>query len=128
MSEPSRAGAHGGAQQPVFLSVAKTAQLVGMSVMTLYRAIHGGEFPAVRVRGRLLVPVRAIDEMVSAAMTSGAVVDAAEWARPAAAVVPEAVGPVGGAPGGGRSCKVKEPMTGAVERDLNPSPRTRVTT
>jgi excisionase family DNA binding protein len=67
----------------VFYSVARTAQLVGMSVMTLYRAIHGGEFPAVRIRGRLLVPARAIDEMVAAAMTSGSVVDAASWARPA---------------------------------------------
>lgn len=86
MSEPRRAGAHGAAQQPVFLSVARTAQLIGMSVMTLYRAIHNGEFPAVRVRGRLLVPARAIDEMVSAAMASGAVVDAAAWVRPAADV------------------------------------------
>lgn len=92
MSEPRRAGAPGAAQQPVFLSVARTAQLIGMSVMTLYRAIHSGEFPAVRVRGRLLVPARAIDEMVSAAMASGAVVDAAAWVRPAAGVQ-ETLGP-----------------------------------
>ena len=84
MSEPRRTGAHGAVQQPAFLSVARTAQLIGMSVMTLYRAIHNGEFPAVRVRGRLLVPARAIDEMVSAAMASGSVVDAAAWVRPAA--------------------------------------------
>jgi hypothetical protein len=57
-----------------------------MSVMTLYRAIHSGEFPAVRVRGRLLVPARAIEEMVSAAMASGAVVDASAWVRPASGV------------------------------------------
>jgi excisionase family DNA binding protein len=82
--EPGRAGTRGTGPQPVFYSVARTAQLIGMSVMTLYRAIHGGEFPAVRVRGRLLVPARAIDEMVSAAMTSGSLVDASAWARPAA--------------------------------------------
>lgn len=84
MIEPGRSEAPGTGPQPVFYSVARTAKLIGMSVMTLYRAIHGGEFPAVRVRGRLLVPARAIDEMVAAAMTSGSVVDAAAWARPAA--------------------------------------------
>lgn len=92
MIEPGRAGARGAGPQPVFYSVARTAQLIGMSAMTLYRAIHGGEFPAVRVRGRLLVPARAIDEMVSAAMDGGAVVDAAAWVRPgASSPVPPAV-------------------------------------
>lgn len=69
-------------QSRTFLSVAETAQLLGMSEMTLYRAIAAGEFPAVRIRGRLIIPRRAIDEMVDAALADGRSVDAASWARP----------------------------------------------
>lgn len=62
-----------------FLSVQATARLLGMSEMTLYRAIAAGEFPAVRVRGRLIVPARAIDEMVDAALAETRMVDASDW-------------------------------------------------
>ena len=69
-------------QKPkTFLSVAETAQLMRMSEMTLYRAIAAGEFPAVRIRGRLIIPARAIDEMVEAALADGHQVDAADWVR-----------------------------------------------
>jgi hypothetical protein len=34
---------------PAFYSVAATARMFGMSEMTLYRAIHSGQFPAVRI-------------------------------------------------------------------------------
>ncbi len=64
---------------PVFYSVAETARLFGMSEMTLYRAIHAGQFPAVQIRGRYIVPVRAISEMVDAALGSGGLVNAASW-------------------------------------------------
>lgn len=53
-----------------FYSVAETASLLGTSEMTVYRAIAAGEFPAVRVRGRLIVPARAVDEIESAAMAA----------------------------------------------------------
>jgi len=62
-----------------FMSVAETAREFGMSEMTLYRAIHAGEFPAVRIRGRIIVPVQAIAQMVAAALESGGEVDAAAW-------------------------------------------------
>lgn len=62
-----------------FYSVAETAALLGTSEMTVYRAITAGEFPAVKVRGRWIVPAKAIDEIESAAMTTGAV-DAADFA------------------------------------------------
>ena len=67
-----------------FYSVAETARMFGMSDMTLYRAIHDGEFPAVRIRGRLIVPALAIEEMVAAALNTGGEVEAADWVRPAA--------------------------------------------
>jgi excisionase family DNA binding protein len=64
-------------ERPRFYSVSATARLLGMSDMTLYRAIHAGQFPAVRVRGRLIVPAKAIDAMVQIAVLSGGLVDAA---------------------------------------------------
>lgn len=56
---------------PRFYSVAEVARMFGMSSMTVYRAIAAGEFPAVRIRGRLIVPARALDAMVEAAMAAG---------------------------------------------------------
>jgi len=50
------------------LSPAQVARLCGVSSMTVYRAIAAGEVPAIRIRGRLIVPVQAIDAMAEAAM------------------------------------------------------------
>lgn len=63
-----------------FLNVADAARLIGMSKVTLYRAIRAGEFPAMRIRGRLVVPKRAIEAMVDAAIAEHAAIDTAEWA------------------------------------------------
>ncbi|MFG1818270.1 helix-turn-helix domain-containing protein [Kribbella sp. NPDC049174] len=65
-----------------FLSVASAAEVLGLSEMTLYRVIAAGEFPAVRVGRRLFIPSQALDDMATAAIATGGVVDAAEW-RPA---------------------------------------------
>ena len=64
---------------PTFYSVPDAAKLIGTSPVTLYRAIRDGEFPALRVRGRLIIPARVLDEMVSAAVSQQAVVDVAAW-------------------------------------------------
>jgi excisionase family DNA binding protein len=64
---------------PQFYSVAEVARLFGMSSMTVYRAIAAGEFPAVRIRGRLIIPARAVDSMVDAAVADNGVVDASSW-------------------------------------------------
>jgi excisionase family DNA binding protein len=53
---------------PRFYSVADVAQIFGTSRMTIYRAVREGQLPAVRVRGRLFVPARALDAMVDAAL------------------------------------------------------------
>lgn len=76
MSQTESAAA---AAAPRFYSVAQVARMLGMSPMTLYRAIAAGEFPAVRVRGRLIVPARALDAMVDAAVAELTEVDAASW-------------------------------------------------
>jgi excisionase family DNA binding protein len=67
--------------RPRFLKVAAAAAILDMSEVTLYRAIHAGEFPAIKVRGRYVIPARALDEMEEAAVTGGTVVDAADWAE-----------------------------------------------
>jgi excisionase family DNA binding protein len=61
-------------------NVAEVARMFGMAPMTLYRAIHAGEFPAVKIRGRYVIPARALEELERAALdanglvTSGVVV------------------------------------------------------
>lgn len=67
--------------RPRFHTVAEAAAILRTSEVTLYRAIHAGEFPAVKTRRRYVVPARALDEMENAAVTSGAVVDAADWGQ-----------------------------------------------
>ncbi|ANY09913.1 helix-turn-helix domain-containing protein [Pseudonocardia sp. HH130630-07] len=64
---------------PRFYSVAQAAALLGMSPMTVYRAISAGEFPAVRIRGRLIVPAKAIEAIADLAIAEQTVVDAAGW-------------------------------------------------
>ncbi len=64
---------------PRFMSVSAVARMFGISDVTLYRAIAAGEFPAVRIRGRLIVPTRAIEAMAEAATSAQSVVDVAAW-------------------------------------------------
>ncbi|PSL08186.1 excisionase family DNA binding protein [Haloactinopolyspora alba] len=68
-----------------FYSVAEVARMFGMSTMTVYRAIADGEFPAVKIRGRLIVPAKALDAMVDAATSTQAAVDAADYVIPSSA-------------------------------------------
>jgi excisionase family DNA binding protein len=64
---------------PRFYSVSQVAAMLGTSPVTLYRAIREGEFPAVRIRGRLIVPAQAVEAMVDAAVAEHTAVDAADW-------------------------------------------------
>lgn len=66
-------------ESPRFYQVAEAARMFRMSSMTLYRAISAGEFPAVRIRGRLIIPAEVVDAMVKAAMQEYTVVDAADF-------------------------------------------------
>lgn len=61
-----------------YYSVAQAAAILGLSSPTLYRAIHAGEFPAVRIRGRFIVPAKALDLMTEAAL-SGTLAEATDW-------------------------------------------------
>lgn len=48
---------------PQFRRVASVAQDAGVSSMTLYRMISEGQYPAVRIRTRLVVPVEDASEV-----------------------------------------------------------------
>jgi excisionase family DNA binding protein len=56
-------------EPPVFYSVPRAAQALGVSAMTLYRAINAGEFPAIKIRGRLRVLRAVVEEILEAART-----------------------------------------------------------
>jgi excisionase family DNA binding protein len=57
-----------------FYSVAQVAEMLGMAPVTLYRAIRAGQFPAVRIRGRLIIPAKVVDAFVEAAVADAAAV------------------------------------------------------
>ncbi len=48
--------------QVKFLTVAEVASLMRVSKMTVYRLVHGGELPAVRVGRSFRVPEQAVHE------------------------------------------------------------------
>lgn len=49
-----------------YYDVKQVAAILGVSQMTVYRAIHDGQIHAIRVRRRWLIPVRAIDDLATA--------------------------------------------------------------
>ena len=67
-----------GRGRPRFLKVEEAAELLRLCDMTVYRAIRAGQFPAVKIRGRYVVPASAIDAMEAAALTDG-LVDATDY-------------------------------------------------
>ena len=56
----------GGSERPLaevrFLTVAEVASLMRVSKMTVYRLVHNGELPAVRVGRSFRVPEQAVQD------------------------------------------------------------------
>ncbi len=50
-----------GGERMRYLTVAEVAELMRLSRMTVYRLVHGGELPAVRVGRSFRVPQDALD-------------------------------------------------------------------
>ena len=50
-----------------FLTVAEVAEIMRVSKMTVYRLVHSGEMPAVRVGRSFRVPQDALDRYLSTA-------------------------------------------------------------
>jgi len=52
----------GGLSDPKFLTIAEVAAFMRVSKMTVYRLVHGGELPAVRVGRSFRVSEEDVDE------------------------------------------------------------------
>jgi len=65
-------------RSPSTYSVGEFARTLGVGEMTVYRAIHAGRLPAIKFGGRYVVPAKALDELIEAAMSTGGLVDIAE--------------------------------------------------
>jgi excisionase family DNA binding protein len=50
---------------PRFLTVAEVAELMRVSKMTVYRMVHAGEMPAVRMGRSFRVPQAAVEHLIS---------------------------------------------------------------
>ena len=50
------------ASRPAFLTVAEVAEAMRVSRMTVYRLVHSGELPAVRVGKSYRVPAQALTQ------------------------------------------------------------------
>lgn len=51
-------------EAPRFLTVAEVAELIRVSKMTVYRMVHSGDIPAVRVGRSFRVPQAAVEELL----------------------------------------------------------------
>lgn len=54
---------------PRFMTVTEVAELMRVSKMTVYRLIHGGEIPAIRVGKSFRVPEVAVRQLIDAQMS-----------------------------------------------------------
>jgi excisionase family DNA binding protein len=68
------------AQKPAFYTVREAARILRVGPSTLYLAIREGDFPAVRVRSRYVVPSAAVDHLAAEAAETGGCVDVARIA------------------------------------------------
>lgn len=57
----------------------EAAAMVGVSYNTLWRAVRDNQFPGVRIRDRIVIPIKAIDMLFDTATTTGELVDSTEW-------------------------------------------------
>ncbi|MCW2777409.1 MAG: phage transcriptional regulator [Frankiales bacterium] len=63
-------GAHGELHDLTFMTVAEVAAIMRVSKMTVYRLVHSGELPSVRVGRSFRVPARAVNEYLRGAFDS----------------------------------------------------------
>ena len=54
---------------PRFMTVAEVADLMRVSKMTVYRLIHSGEMPAIRVGKSFRVPESAVRQLIAAGLS-----------------------------------------------------------
>jgi excisionase family DNA binding protein len=62
-----------------WLDVSEAAAQLGVSTMSLYRAIAARKFPAVKIGTRIRVPAAALVALADVAVRTGEVIDTADW-------------------------------------------------
>jgi excisionase family DNA binding protein len=65
---PASSDGDGGLAELRFLTVAEVAALMRVSKMTVYRLVHGGTLPAVRVGRSFRVPEQAVHDYLASSM------------------------------------------------------------
>jgi excisionase family DNA binding protein len=58
-----------GDDRPRFLKVSEAAVILRVSPDLIYKSIGSGDFPALKFRGRYVIPAKVVDAMESAMMT-----------------------------------------------------------
>ena len=66
-------------QTPAFMTVAEVAYMMRVSKMTVYRLVHSGELPAMRVGRSYRVPVAAVQEFMASGLGDWSHGDAAAF-------------------------------------------------
>lgn len=61
--------------RPAFYTVKEAAAILRIGASTLYRIIREGDFPAVRLRSRYVVPAAVLDRILADVAESGGLVD-----------------------------------------------------
>lgn len=64
--------------KPAFYTVREAADTLRVNPATLYRAIREDAFPAVRIRGRYVIPAAALERLIAEAAEWGGCVDPAQ--------------------------------------------------
>ena len=66
---------------PIRLAVAinEAAVMISVARVTLRRAISENQFPAIRIRERIVIPIKAVSLLLDAAVAAGGLIDAAAW-------------------------------------------------
>ncbi|MDO5672632.1 MAG: helix-turn-helix domain-containing protein [Actinomycetaceae bacterium] len=65
-------------QAPRFLTVAEVADFMRVSKMTVYRMVHSGDLPAVRVGRSFRVPLHAVEQLANSDLSAWVVNDTEE--------------------------------------------------
>lgn len=72
-----------------FLTVAEAAEILRVDDVTIYRAIRDDAFPAVKIRGRYIIPAQAVDALAREATDAHRCIDVADYVlRPRREVTP----------------------------------------
>jgi excisionase family DNA binding protein len=66
-------------QRPQFLTAGEAAEFMRVSDDLIYDLIRSGEFPAIKLRNRYVVPLLALQRLEADALAAGSMVDVAEW-------------------------------------------------